>query len=201
MPLDKPSQRLANFVIAGQQFCFKRLLYGIFIGPAASLLFMRSIFKPLFRKNKIIIYLDEDFIQDTTTDTILQTLTQYHTILENENLKAALDNSFFFLDSVKFLGHEIQNDHMHPLKSTIDGFLNLQAPKIKKEIQNYVEFPTCISKYIYNLKVILRAFYLQLRDTTDFKWTPDLQQTFDRVKKELTDGTLRLAIPNSEKTF
>ena len=28
-----------------------------------------------------------------------------------------------------------------------------------------------------------------------------LQQTIDRVKKKLTDGTLRLAIPNSEKPF
>ena len=34
-----------------------------------------------------------------------------------------------------------------------------------------------------------------------FKWTPELQQTFDRVKKELTDGTLCLAIPNSGKSF
>ena len=40
-----------------------------------------------------------------------------------------------------------------------------------------------ISKYIYNLQVILRPFYLQLRDTTDFNWTPELQKTFDRVKK------------------
>ena len=77
----------------------------------------------------------------------------------------------------------------------------MQPPNNKKEIQNYVGFLTFISKYIYNLQVFLRPFYLQLRDTTDFKWTPELQQTFDRVKKELTDGTLRLAIPNSEKPF
>ena len=44
-------------------------------------------------------------------------------------------------------------------------------------------------------------FYLQLRDTTDFKWTPEPERTFDRIKKELTDGTLRLAIPNCEKVF
>ena len=53
--------------------------------------------------------------------------------------------------------------------------------------------------YIYNLQIVLRFFNLQLRDTTDLKWTAKLQQTFDRVKKEITDGTLRLAIPNSEK--
>ena len=162
---------------------------------------MSSIFKLLIRKNKIKTYLDDVFIQDPTTDTMLRTLTEYHTILQNENLEAAPDKSFFFLDSVKFLGHQIQNNHIYPLKSKIDGFLKLKPPKNKKEIQKYVGFLTFISKYIYKLQVILRTFYFQLRDPTYFKWTPELQQIFDRVKKELTDGTLRLAIPNSDKPF
>ena len=85
MPLDKPSQRLTNFVIVGQQYNLKRLFYGISIGPAAFSSFMSSIFQPLIRKNKIITYIDDVFIQDTT-DTMLQTLTQNHTFLKNENL-------------------------------------------------------------------------------------------------------------------
>ena len=85
MPLDNPSQRLTNFVIAGQQYRFKRLFYGISIGPEAFSSFLSSIFKPLIRKNKIIAYLDDVFIQDTTPVEILKTLTQYHTILKNEN--------------------------------------------------------------------------------------------------------------------
>ena len=51
------------------------------------------------------------------------------------------------------------------------------------------------------MQVILRPFYLQFRDTTDFTWTPELQQTFERIKKKRTDGTLRLALPNSDKPF
>ena len=108
IPLDQASQRLTNFVIAGQQFCFKRLFYGISIGQAAFSSFMSSIFKPLIRENKVITYLDDVFIQDTTADTMLQTLEQYHHIMHKENLKAAPDKSFFFLDSDKFLGPKIQ---------------------------------------------------------------------------------------------
>ena len=52
IPLDKPSQRLTNFLLAGQQYCFKRLFYGISIVPAAFSSFMSSIFKPLIRKKK-----------------------------------------------------------------------------------------------------------------------------------------------------
>ena len=93
---------------------------------------MSSIFKPLICKNKTINYLDDVFIQETTPEAMLQTLIQYHTILQNENLKAAPKKIFFFLDSVKLLGHQIQNNHIHPLKSKIEGFLKLQQPKNKK---------------------------------------------------------------------
>ena len=119
MPLDKPSERLMNFVNAGQHCCCKRLFYGISIGPAVFSSFMSSIFKPLNRKNIKTTYLDDVFIQDTTTDTMLQTLTQKQAVLNNENFKAASDKSFFFLDSVKFLGHNIQNNPIHPLNRRI----------------------------------------------------------------------------------
>ena len=84
MPLDKLSQKLTNFVIAGQQNFKKRLFYGISIGPAAFSSVTSSIFKPLIRKNNIITYLFGVFIQDTTTDTILQTIDHYHKVLKNE---------------------------------------------------------------------------------------------------------------------
>ena len=63
---------------------------------------------------------------------MLRTIDQYHNILKNENLKTTPDNSFFFSNSVKFLKHKIQNNHIQPLKSKIDGFLNLQPAKNKK---------------------------------------------------------------------
>ena len=94
---------------------------------------MSSICKPLIRKTKKITYLDDVFIQDTTTtDTMLQILTQYHTILENENLKAARDKSFFFLDSVKFLGRQSENNHIHPLKSQNNHIHPLKSRRIFK---------------------------------------------------------------------
>ena len=120
-------------------------------------------------------------------------------ILQKTKCYTSLNNPFFFLDSVKVLGYQIQNNPIHPLKSKKDGFLKLQPPK--KETQNYVGFLTFISIYICSLQLILRLFYLNFRDTTDFKWTSELQQTFDKVRKEHMDGTLRLAVPNIENPF
>ena len=51
---------------------------------------------------KAITYLDDVFMQSQTKDEMFTVLEKYHKILHNENLKAALDKSHFFLTRVKF---------------------------------------------------------------------------------------------------
>ena len=62
------------------------------------------------------------------------------------------DKYFFFLDSVKFLGHQIQNNHIHPLKSKNDGYLKLQQTQKKKS--NHVGF----SILPQNISIIYKIF-------------------------------------------
>ena len=126
---------------------------------------------------------------------MLQLFAKYHKILRTENFEAAPGKSFSFLESVKLLGHQLQKNHIHPLKWKIDVFLRLQPSKNRKEIQNHVRFLKFTSKHFYNLQVFSGPIYLQIRDAIDFKLTPELQQTFDKFKK------FKKAIANSENLF
>ena len=134
-PLDEQSRRLTQFVIGNQQYEFNRLFYGISIGPAA---FMSKIFRPLILKKNAITYLDDVFMQSQTKEEMFTVLEQYHKILQNENLKAALDKSHFFLTRVKFLGHNIERETITPLKSRIDAIQKLQPPTNKKKNQEFL---------------------------------------------------------------
>ena len=90
-------------------------------------------------------------------------------------------------------------------RKTLIYEIHIQDSNTKEQkkyfFQYYVSFLTLISKHIHNLQVILRPLKLELRDTFEFKWTPELHQIFDKLKKKLTDCTLRLVIPNAEKPF
>ena len=103
MPLDRNSRRLTNFVIGNQQYEFKRLFYGISIGPAAFSSFMSKIFRPLIQQNRLIAYLDDVLMQTHTINDMFNIIIQYHEILKEQNIKTAPDKSFFFLKEVKFL--------------------------------------------------------------------------------------------------
>ena len=146
MPLDRNSRRLTNFVIGNQQYEFKRLFYGISIGPAAFSVFMSKIFRPLIQQNRLIAYLDDVLMQTHTINDMFNIIIQYHEILKEQNIKAAPDKSFFFLTEVKFLGNTIKKNEVRPLQKKIDAFLNLQSPNSKKKVQEFIGFLTFISK-------------------------------------------------------
>ena len=140
MPLDEKSRRLTQFVIGNQQYEFNNLFYGIFIEPAAFSAFMSKILRPLLLKKNAITYLDDVFLPSQTKDEMFTVLEQYHKILQNENLKASPDKSHFFLTSDKFLGYNIEQNTITPLKSRIDAIQKLQPPTNKKKSKNSLEW-------------------------------------------------------------
>ena len=106
IPLDEQSMIYTQFTIGNEQYCFKRLFYGISIGPAAFASILTHYLYPLIRKGTVISYVDDIFTQTNSYPQMNETLIEYHKILLKENLKAAPDKTYFMLKKVKFLGHK-----------------------------------------------------------------------------------------------
>ena len=122
IPLDEESMRYTHFTIGNEQYCFKRLFYGISIGPAAFASILTHFLYPLIRQGTVITYVDDIFIQTNSYEQMFETLIEYHKILLKENLKAAPDKTYFMLKKVKFLGHIIEDKKVKPLnKCTTSG--------------------------------------------------------------------------------
>ena len=94
-------------------------------------------------------------MQSQTKDEMFTVLEKIHQILQNENMKAAPDESHFFLKRVKFFGHIIDKDTITPLKSRIDAIQKLQLPTNKKKIQEFLGMLNFLSKYVYNFEITL----------------------------------------------
>ena len=139
-------------------------------------------------------------MQSQTKDEIFTILDQYHKILQNENLKAAPDESHFFLTRVKFLGQNIQRNTITPLKSRIDAIQKLQPPTNKKKIQKFPGMLNFLSKNVYKMQLYLRPFYNILRQQNNFEWTTEHQTRFEEIKKLLTEQ-ISNTIPDPYQPF
>ena len=100
---------------------------------------------------------------------------KYHKLFQNKKLKAAPNNSHFFLTRVKFLVHNIERNTITPLKSRIDAIQKLQPPTNKKKIQEFLGMLNFFSKYVYKMQLYLRPFYNILRQQNNFEWTTEHQ--------------------------
>ena len=200
MPLYEQSRRLTQFVIGNQQYEFNCLFYGISIGPAVFSDFMSKIFRPLTLKKKAITYLDDVFMQSKTKEEMFTVLERYHKILQNENLKAALNISHFILTRVKLLGHNIERNTITPLKSRIDAIQKLQPPTNKKKIQDYLGILNFLVIYVYKMQLYLRPFHIILRQQNTTEWITEHQTRFEEIKKLLTEQILN-TIPDPNQPF
>ena len=154
--LDEQSMRYTHFTNGNEQYCFKRLFYGISIGPAAFASILTHFLYPLIRKGTVITYVDDIFIQTNSYEQMYETLIEYHKILLKENLKAAPDKTYFMLKKVKFLGHIIEDKKVKPLTSRIDDLQKLEPTTSMKALQTYLGTIKLLAKYVYGMQSILQ---------------------------------------------
>ena len=200
IPLDEHSMRYTHFTIGNEQYCFKRLFYGISIGPAAFASILTHFLYPLIRKGTVITYVDDIFIQTNSYQQTYETLIEYHKIFLKEDLKTAPDKTYFMLKKVKFLGHIIEDKKVKPLTSRIDGFQKLEPPTTMKALQRYLGTVNFLAKYVYGMQPILQPLSNLLHKENDFKWTKEHQQIFDQMKRTITHK-LELTMPDTTKPF
>ena len=179
-----------HFIIGNERYCFKRLFYGISIGPAAFASILTHFSYPLIRKGTVITYVDDIFFQ---TNSLLK-------ILLKENLKATPDKTYLMLKKVKFLGHIIEDKKIKPLTSRIDGFQKLEPPTSMKALHRHLGTINFLAKYVYGMQPILHSLYNLLHKENNFKWTKEHQQIFEQMKRTIKHK-LVLTISDTTKPF
>ena len=75
------------------------------LSMAAFSALMTKNFRPPKHSKNVRNYLDDVFIQSQTKHEMIKVLNQYHQIVLKENMKTALEKSYFFFTRVKFLAH------------------------------------------------------------------------------------------------
>ena len=110
-------------------------------------------------------------------------LKEYNSLLRKANLKAAPDKRMFFLQKVKFLGHVISKDGLSPIASRIDDIRNLKTPESKTEVLRILGVMGFYHTYISNFHIDEKPLYDLSKDTTLFKWLPELEKVFTDFKQ------------------
>ena len=81
---------------------------------------------------------------------MFELIKELHKIATKQNLRLAPEKSFYMLLKVKFLGHELGNNTIKPIPSTIEDIKRIPSPKEKKDVMQFLGSVKFHSKFIEN---------------------------------------------------
>ena len=110
-------------------------------------------FKPLIKNKKAKAYIVDSLLQSQTKGEMFTIIHEYHQLLRKGGLKAAPDETHFFLRKAKFFGHAISQQGIQPVAKRVEDLQNLKSPECKRDVK---KVPGCLgfrACYIKNFHV------------------------------------------------
>ncbi|GBM26626.1 Retrovirus-related Pol polyprotein from transposon 17.6 [Araneus ventricosus] len=152
IPLDKKSSYLTIFMTPFGRFRFQRLSFGISSAPKH---FQRRMSQMLEGIPGTICHMDAILIWGSTQEEHDQRLTEVCKRLKNSGMTLNAKKGIFSQTSIKFLGHIIDGQGIHPDPDKIAAIENYQPPTNKKELKQLLGLANYLARFVPNYSDIL----------------------------------------------
>ncbi|KAG8503456.1 hypothetical protein CXB51_001429 [Gossypium anomalum] len=173
--------------------------FGLTNAPAVFMDLMNRIFRPYLDKfvvvfiDDILIYSKDDTEHAEHLRIVLQTL-------RDKQLYAKFSKSEFCLREVGFLGHIVSGDGIRVDPSKISAIVDWKPPKNVTEVRSFLGLAGYYRRFVNGFSIIAAPITRLLRKDVKFEWTEECQQSFEELKKLLTEAPV-LVQPESGKEF
>lgn len=185
IPLRVTDRHKTAFVTHEGHYQWTCLPFGLKTSPA---IFQR-IMCNIIRKHKLgkftVSYIDDILIFSKTFSDHVEHLKQIFQAIKKEGLRLKFLKCKFAADSVKYLGHIIQNNTVTPLKDNLISIKNFPTPRTQKNVRQFLGKINFYHKYVPNIAIKLEPLHNLLRKGQTFNWTKACQESFEEMKQIL----------------
>ena len=187
LPLEEESKKLVVINTQKGLFQYTRLPFGISSAPGN---FQRVMESVLQRIPGVIAYLDDFLVSAATEEEHLQKLEMVFNRLEKAGLQARESKCEFMVPSMSYLGHQIDEEGLHPLADKVQAVVETPSPKSVPKLKAYLGLLTYYCKFLPDVSTVLAPLYRLLRQDTWWRWSTKEEKAFRESKKLLTSSKL-----------
>lgn len=185
IPLRVNDRYKTAFVTQEGHFQWTCLPFGLKTSPA---IFQR-IMCNIIRKHKLgeftVSYIDDILLFSKSFSDHIVHLAKLFQAIKIEGFRLKFSKCTFATDSVKYLGHIIQNNAVRPLKDNLVSIKNFPTPKTQKHVRQFLGKINFYHKYVPKMAIKLEPLHNLLRKGQIFNWTKACQESFDEMKEIL----------------
>ena len=186
---DQRSVEMLVFNFFNRTFAYRRVAQGLSRSVSDFSSFMREYLDPVVKAEQCAQYVDDIGIAANNATDLTRNIRAAFQCFRNAGLKLTIEKRQFGVRQVEFLGLTISSEGVSPETHKIQNFPNkMRFPKSKKILQRYLGFLIYHRNYIPRMAEKLNPFYKLLEAEIPSNITSDLKETFDSVKKALSDA-------------
>ena len=192
--LAEESRKLTTFITPMGRYCFNHLPFGITSAPEH---FQRKMSQMLEGQKDVVCMMDDILVYGSTQDEH-----DSHLISVLDKIKASgatlnEDKCQFSKKSIKFLGHIIDSNGIHPDPAKVQAIVEMKRPTNVPEVRRFMGMVHQMSKFAPHLADKAKPLRDLVSPKNQWIWTEIQQQAFDKIKQELSSQPV-LAMYNPE---
>ncbi|GKA74904.1 putative reverse transcriptase domain-containing protein [Tanacetum coccineum] len=172
---------------------FQVMPFGLTNAPAVFMDLMNRVCKPYLYKF-VIVFIDDILIYSKNKEEHEKHLKIILELLKNEQLYAKFLKCDFWLESVQFLGHVINNKGVHVDSAKVEAIQNWSAPTTPKEVRQFLGLAGYYRRFIKGFLLISKPLTKLTEKNKKYEWGKEEDEAFQTLKQKLCSAPI-LALP------
>ncbi|KAA3460519.1 DNA/RNA polymerases superfamily protein [Gossypium australe] len=173
--------------------------FGLTNAPAAFMDMMNRVFQQ-YLDQFVVVFIDDILVYSRTEEEHDAHLRVVLQILREKQLYAKFSKCEFWLREVTFLGHVVSAEGIRVDPRKIEAVLDWKPPRSVAEIRSFLGLAGYYRRFVEGFSLIAAPMTKLLRKEVPFVWTEKQQESFDKLKKILTEAPV-LIQPEAGKEF
>ncbi|XP_041452504.1 uncharacterized protein K02A2.6-like [Lytechinus variegatus] len=185
MTLEENSREYLTINTHRGLFQYTRLPFGVASAPAIFQAAMEQVLQGL---EGVVCFLDDMLISGRTESEHLSRLDDVLRRLEQNGLRLKLSKCEFMKPTVKYLGHVVDSEGLHPTEEKVQAVKDAPRPKNVQELRSYLGMLQYYARFLPNLSSVIHPLNELLSSKTPWKWTHECEKAFEASKDELVSS-------------
>ena len=197
--MDKDCRPLTAFATDKGLFQFTVLPFGLVNAPATFNRLMRKVLEGL---EGVEFFLDDILIHSATWEEHLVLLDKVLARLRKARLTAKPSKCFVGMTTLEYLGHELGDNFIWPVKEKVENIQKADRPTNKKSLRSFLGMCGYYQKFIPHYATITSPLtdLTKKNQPNNFSWEEQHERAFKTLKNKLSREPI-LSLPDLEKEF
>nr|GEU35410.1 putative reverse transcriptase domain-containing protein [Tanacetum cinerariifolium] len=180
-------------------FEFQVMPFGLTNAPAVFIDLMNRVCKPNLEKF-VIVFIYDILIYSKNKEDHEKHLKIILELLKNEKLYTKYLKCDFWIKSIQFLGHVIDNNDVHVDPAKVEAIRNWSAPTTPTEVRKFLGLAGYYRRFIEGFSLISKPLSKLTQKDKKYEWGMEEEKAFQTLKQKLCFAPI-LALPEGTKNF